>query len=192
MTAEPDAGHTAMHSVGAWLQQTGLDGTVCKLSAGLSELTVLVLITISCVGHTFRPMLATIMVFVVRLGIQLLGSDAIVPPAPGAQMVANLLPADWPTLFVPSGAAERFCSARVALSAVACAELLCIAIYSDRGIWIKRVTALVGVSYLSFNVVLVLALKVSWSFDVLIAMVIARYSTIIASRFSVFVDAFMP
>lgn len=48
------------------------------------------------------------------------------------------------------------------------------------------------IGYLGFNIVLSLALRASWSFDALIAVVVARYATIGATRVAVWVDAFMP
>ena len=113
-------------------------------------------------------------------------------PAP-----AWALPEGMPSLFDPSAAAPVyiFFSGRVALAAVVGLELVGASLYSRDARTSKATRALLmlaGVGWAAFNVGLHLALHMCWTFDVVVALVFARYCTIIANRFSQWFDAFMP
>ena len=57
---------------------------------------------------------------------------------------------------------------------------------------VRLVAAFVALCLLAYQVVLVLALRTSWSFDILLALVLARYCGISADRMTGKVDAFLP
>ena len=165
---------------------------LCRLSATLSDAIVIILMMLSVLGETFRPMLATFFVMVLRLIMQLAGAGMAVLPAPAAPTTAFIEAGS--SMFVLGGpGSNAFFSARVALSTVAAMELLAVTFYSQKASTLVRlVTATLATALVAFNVSLSLALQVTWSFDVIVAIVFARYCTIIANRFSPFVDAFMP
>mmetsp|Transcript_8628 Transcript_8628/g.16705 ORF Transcript_8628/g.16705 Transcript_8628/m.16705 type:complete len:677 (-) Transcript_8628:128-2158(-) len=182
--------HTLLTPLGATLSVMGLVKPLCALSASVSDLSVLVMIGVSVLGPTYRPLLATTLVMLMRLVVRVLGGCYAVMHVPSSSWN---LPEGWPTLFVQRGpAANQFFSARVALATVVAMELLSVTLYTRKDKKIKALAATGATLYIAFNVVLTLALRASWSFDVAIALLLARYSTIAAHRLSVFVDTFMP
>ena len=64
--------------------------------------------------------------------------------------------------------------------------------YGARGRVVKAAAAAVAVALVAFDVVLSISLQGSWTFDVIVALLVARYCTIAADRLAPWVDAFMP
>jgi len=189
--AASDPGLELFKPLGQWLHQRGWATSACAFSAAASETSICVIILASVLGPTFRPMLSVVAVFVIRLLVDFLGAAFVIPQVPYPVWA---LPAGWPTFFVQHNNHENaFFSARVALASIAACELLCLFLYNHNiGRLQRNIAAVVAFMYVAFNVVLSLALRASWSFDILIAIVIARYATIFGERLSVFVNAFMP
>ena len=78
-------------------------------------------------------------------------------------------------------------------------ELLSISVWSQGEQFFGKVrakhrtmAALLAMLLLLFQVVLSIALRETWTFDALIAFVIARYCGIIADRYTPWVDVFIP
>lgn len=197
-----DPGHALFAELRVWLLAgDGLRAVVaCTASALLSEATVLVIAFISCAGPTFRPMLAVILVFLAKACLQAAGLECVTIPAPGAA-------AGWPiwegcpSLFVVRGAGSNtFCSARVALCGVACGELLMHTVFQynhwgqvHKATLATRVfTAVAAAIIFTMQVSLSLALQVSWTADVFIALVTARFCNMIADGLAHYVDAYLP
>lgn len=198
VTADP--GHLVMDPLRTWMLAG--DGhraqMACKASAILSDGIVGIAIIVSLVGPSFRPMLAVVFTLVSRRLLVLAGAALAVRPAPSSHWP---LPPSWPTLFVVHGpSSHQFFSARVALACVAAMELLGHTVYR-LNVWrhTREATragrggaALVAVMILAFTIGLSLALRVSWTVDVCVAVVFARISTIYAARLAPWVDAYMP
>eukprot|EP01090_Pellita_catalonica_P018388 TRINITY_DN5924_c0_g1_i1.p1 TRINITY_DN5924_c0_g1~~TRINITY_DN5924_c0_g1_i1.p1 ORF type:complete len:324 (-),score=25.89 TRINITY_DN5924_c0_g1_i1:39-956(-) len=176
-----DYGHLALLGLREYILDQGYVHMLCGLSALLSEFCMLGIIVKSVLGHTFRPFLAVMAVFIIRLLMRFLSE---VPYS-----ITNVwaLPDGWLTLFIRPETSHIFFSGRVALAMIVAIELFRLA--PLRGSILLKT---LGVLMLLFQVVLSLALGASWSFDLIIAIITARYSTIFASKFSKFVDAFMP
>ena len=201
-----DPGHAALSGVRNWLlDDTGSGGgggvafpraaTACAVSAIASEVTSLALLVASVLGPSFRPLLALIITFLVRLAVLLLGAAKGVALAPGSAAGLWVALPGLPSLLVWPGP-HMFLSAPVAAAAVASLELLGITVH---GYHIQRASPLVctstaaaAVALLAFQGGLSLALELSWTFDLVLTFIVARYATIAASRLAPLVDAFMP
>ena len=57
---------------------------------------------------------------------------------------------------------------------------------------LEGVAACAALSLIGLTVLLVLAMRESWSFDLVLALVAVRYCSIASDRLSPWVDAFMP
>lgn len=73
-----DVGHQALAPLGDWLVASGWAPVLCGVSLSLSDLSVLAMLGTSLLGPSFRPMLATIMVFVLRILVALLGASEVI------------------------------------------------------------------------------------------------------------------
>ena len=78
-------------------------------------------------------------------------------------------------------------------------ELLSISVYSQGEQFFGKIqakhktfAALLGILLLFFQAGISIALRETWTFDVIIALVIARYCGIIADRYTPWVDVFVP
>jgi hypothetical protein len=136
-------------------------------------------------------MLAVFLVQVLQHLLRAVGATSVIPPLAGG---------DWPEphwlprLFVVGGESPFF-SARVSTATVVAMELLSITVYSEYGVkqrWLKGSAAFVAAALVLLNAVLAIAFRQSWTFDVVIAIVVARYCTITAHRLAPWVDACMP
>ena len=58
--------------------------TACAVSAIVSEVASLTLLATSVLGPSFRPLLALIITFLVRLAVRFLGAAEVVALAPGS------------------------------------------------------------------------------------------------------------
>eukprot|EP00747_Dinoflagellata_sp_TGD_P121914 gnl/TRDRNA2_/TRDRNA2_173506_c2_seq1.p1 gnl/TRDRNA2_/TRDRNA2_173506_c2~~gnl/TRDRNA2_/TRDRNA2_173506_c2_seq1.p1 ORF type:complete len:238 (+),score=24.66 gnl/TRDRNA2_/TRDRNA2_173506_c2_seq1:51-764(+) len=168
----------------------------CALSQALSEIIVAVTIAISVAGKSFRPMLSMMLFFSVRLATRALGAASVVAPISSAQWP---LPreGEWlPTIFgIRSPASHVFLSAGVGVSAIAALELLSVVVYSNYGITSKAAKIVAGalaIALVGYEVALVLAMRASWSCEIMMVLLVARYCGIVADRYSPWVDAFMP
>lgn len=115
-------------------------------------------------------------------------------------MCANSLwnvPAAVPRLFAYTETANIFFSPRVLVATV----FLCECIYRSANAagkplesknLMKHLLAVISILVFVFNISLTLALHATWSFDIVIAIFVARLSTIFAYRFSPFIDLIMP
>ena len=153
------------------------------------------LIVASVLGPSFRPLLSLICTFLVRLAVRLLGATRAVALAPGSAAGLWAATPGLPSFLVWHGP-HVFLSARVGAAIVASLELLSITVH---GYHIKRasplvcaLTAVAAFALLAFQAGLSLALELSWTFDLVLTFILARYSTIAASRLAPLVDAFMP
>ena len=143
-------------------------------------------------GPTFRPMLAAFLFQVLRTLLGLAGVAAVVPPV-GAALWP--VPDGLPALFERREVGALFLNARVGLATVTALELLSVAINSTYGVRrkaVQRLCALAAVGLFVLNAGIVISLRVSWTFDVLLTVVAARYCTIGADRLAPWVDTFMP
>ena len=193
LVAFSDPGHAALSTFYDWLLATGWATRLCTASSIISELVGAAIVSVSVLGTSFRPMLSMIFVYLLRSLLLAAGSTHIV----GAPAHATdwPVPDDLPALFVKRGGTPFFFSARVALTTVASLELLSITVHSDYGIksrHVQRLAAVIAVAILGLDIILSIALKQSWTFDVVVAIVFARYCTIGAHRCSPWFDAFMP
>lgn len=186
-----DPGHLLMAPVGFFLTMSGLAPIFCCLSVLLSDLSVLLILGTSVLGPTFRPMMSVIIDFIIRLLLRVVGASVLIPPVPDNSWV---LPSWWPTLFSRHDAVvNSFYSARVSISTVLACELIAVTIYAKkRSKKLRALATTIGVVYLAFNILISLALKCSWTFDIIVAVAMTRYSTIAGYRMSNFVDSFMP
>ena len=86
--------------------------------------------------------------------------------------------------------------ARALLCAVASLELLAITVHGynvkHASVTVRTTAALLAFALLAFEASISLALQLSWTFDLVLTFVIARYATIVATRLAPLVDAFMP
>lgn len=107
------------------------------------------------------------------------------------------VPADVPRIFAHTETSNVFFSPRVFVATV----FLCECIYRSVNAagkplesknLIKHLLAIISILVFVFNTSLTLALHATWSFDIVIAILIARLSTIFAYRFSPFIDLIMP
>lgn len=173
-TTHPDSGHQAFTPIRTWLLAG--DGSravsACAASAVLSDLIILVAVAVSLLGPTFRPMLTVCLVLLARRILLFVGAELAVQSAPSTEWP---VPDGWPTLFECS---HRFFSARVALSNVAAMELLAHSVYQtsplrhgeSASVWSRVLTAVAAAVGLLFTVGLTLALRVSWTMDVLVSL----------------------
>jgi len=145
-------------------------------------------------------MLAVILVFVCKAGLNLAGAAMVVNPAPDAAAGWPLL-AGCPSLFVIRGAeANAFFSSRLALSGVSCGELMLHAIYQynhwgqvqKASLATRVVAAVAAVAIFCLQASLSLAMRVSWTADLIIALVFSRFCNMVAFELSPYVDAYMP
>ena len=191
-----DAGHRALGGLRDWLLKTGWAATLCGVSSCVSEAIGVTIVAVSVLGTTFRPMLSIIFVYLLRSLLLAAGSGDIIGVPGGSGSGGGWgVPDGLPSLFVKHEGAPLFFSARVALTTVASMELLSVTVHGDYGVksrHVKRIVAVIAVAILALEVVLSVALRASWTFDVLVAIVFARYSTIGAHRMSPWFDAFMP
>merc|ERR1712032_226611 len=126
-----------------------------------SEIIVLVCISASILGITFRPFLSIILVFVLRILIRLSGALHLVPAT--ASIWAE--PAGMPRLFVQGAPTSNlFFSGRVALATIACCELMHLALGSSSSLKAGLRLALggFGMVFLIGTVWVSLALRASW------------------------------
>ena len=199
-----DPGHALLAPVGAWLLEEGTDraATACACCNLGTELLALGLLVSSVAGPSFRPALTVMLVFGLRLALSVLGAVHLVLPPPSASWPADEAGWGLPAFFVRPGSAGFF-NARVALWAVASLECLAHACFKyaplnkaahrvDATRASRALAAVAAVALLAFVVGLTLALKVAWTCDVAIALLAARYASIIADRHSPFVDSAMP
>ena len=191
-----DVGHTLAAPLGAWLEGSGYAPLACGVCASLSDVAVVGIVASSIVGSSVRPLLTGAFLVGMRSLMQWLGTVSLIPLVAASSWV---VPAGWPTLFVfGSPAANAFFSPRVALAAVVVLEWLANMRASRKrsnllcAMWSRRFLSVIALAYLVGVVVLSLALKASWSFDVVLSLVIARYGFIFGERASVFVEALLP
>eukprot|EP00467_Chlorarachnion_reptans_P011323 CAMPEP_0114525866 /NCGR_PEP_ID=MMETSP0109-20121206/22675_1 /TAXON_ID=29199 /ORGANISM="Chlorarachnion reptans, Strain CCCM449" /LENGTH=727 /DNA_ID=CAMNT_0001707521 /DNA_START=78 /DNA_END=2261 /DNA_ORIENTATION=+ len=186
-----DPGHLLLAPFGGFLTLSGLAPVVCCISVFLSDVSMLFILAISVLGPTFRPMMSVIVVFYLRLALRIFGASMLVPQVPESVWV---LPTWWPTLFSRHDAvANSFFSGRVSIAAVVACELVAVTIFAKkRTKKLRALAAVVGIAYVAFNIVTSLALKASWTFDILVALAMTRYSTIAGYRLATVVDTFMP
>mmetsp|Transcript_44040 Transcript_44040/g.137974 ORF Transcript_44040/g.137974 Transcript_44040/m.137974 type:complete len:586 (-) Transcript_44040:74-1831(-) len=175
----------------------------CRLSDAVTNLTLVLVVVSSITGTTFRPFLAVIISSAVRHAIQMLGpvpatsSSTWVAPAEGSEWWAEtLMAASDPTAFF---------SVRVCMSVIALTELLRLVAPDarhaldaprrvlGRGGGFAPAVAALGYLNVLFQIALALGTRASFTFDVIVAFVVGRYSTLFASMYcSSFLDAFMP
>jgi len=184
-----------LHEWAAWGEgrSPGLVMILCAISCVVSELIVTICILASIIGTTFRPFLSIIITFVIRVLIRLSGAlqHMSIPESVWQE------PPHMPHLFVQHAPTSHlFFSGRVALATIACCELIELSLVLANPVTkfdFKR-AAVVGLGFvlLLWTIWLSLAFRASWSYDCLIAFIVARHSSTIAARCSKRVDAFMP
>jgi hypothetical protein len=199
ITPAPDIGHLALSPVNKWLMEgEGSPRAVfcCALSDFFGEIMCLAAILISLFGVSFRPVLSGLLVLVTRLLLELvLSANMLIVPTEKIS--------DWQEtgrhFFVKPYVGYSFVSARVAFSTVIVLELLSISVHGQGEQFFGRVRtkhkamagALAGFLML-FQTGITIALHESWTFDVLIAILLARLSGILADRYTPWLDVFVP
>lgn len=196
-----DPGHAFFEPVGRWFLAG--DQSRAKFAVGvscdLSEIIVWTLTFSSIVGRSFRPMLSIVFLFVLRLCMRALGTSRLIPsiatPVTGDSLAVTTL---LPSVFVRHnravlGSQIPFFSSSVALTMVFALEMLSITLYR-KGVSnkIRLGAAFVGLACVLYDMFLSMALRTSWTFDVVVAVIFARYCGIIADRYAPWFDAFMP
>jgi len=192
-----DPGHVMLAGLRAWLREG--DGAraaaACAASALTSEVLTAAIVGVSVLGPSFRPLLAVILAFLLRLALHLLGATKAVALAPGSAADVCAAGALRASLFTFHGP-HLFLSARIALCAVASLELLAIAVHGytiqNASMRLRAAAAALAAALLTFEVGVSLALELSCTFDIVLTLVVARYCTIAAARLAPLVDAFMP
>lgn len=107
------------------------------------------------------------------------------------------IPDGTPYFFSLPSKYDTFFSARITISTILACECVykansCVHKELSMHKLYKIVLAALAVGLLVFNILLILSLRTSWTFDIIISMIVARYSTIIAYRYAAFIDAFSP
>jgi hypothetical protein len=199
-----DPGHAFFQPVGRWLLAGDQSRAirVVGISCDLSEIIVWALTVSSIAGRSFRPMLSIIFLFVLRLCMRALGTSRLIPSIAThvtegsivSMEVANVLP----SVFVRHnravvGSQTPFFSSSVALTMVFALEMLSVTMYrKDLSNKIRFGAAFVGLACVSYDILLSMTLRTSWTFDVVVTVILARYCGISADRYAPWVDAFMP
>jgi len=196
-----DPGHAFFEPVSRWFLAG--DQSRAKIAVGmscdLSEIIVWTLTFSSIVGRSFRPMLSIVFLFVLRLCMRALGTSRLIPsiatPVTGDSLAVTTL---LPSVFVRHnravlGSQIPFFSSSVALTMVFALEMLSITMYR-KGVSnkIRLGAAFVGLACVLYDILLSMALRTSWTFDVVVAVIFARYCGITADRYAPWFDAFMP
>ena len=200
-----DAGHHLLAPLRLWLLEDPLRQLVaCTLSDASCEIMGLFVVIVSIFGVSFRPMLSCILFEMFRLVVRVVGgsvSSGAVAPLNGLNVWVTSDMGGLPRLFVRevNGSKPDFISVRVGLAMIVAMEMLSVTIHGqgkqflgEIKNWHKKLAATVAVVVLVVNVGAVVSLRQSWTFDVVIAMVVARYCTIGADRYSAWLDVFMP
>ncbi len=127
--------------------------------------------------------------FVLRLIMRANGAGKVIAAVGSAEWHS----AEWlPSFFVMrSSEGKTFFNAGVGITAIAALELLLIT-KSSKSKALKWFAGALALALVGYQVVLALAMRSSWSFDILVALFLARYCSIIAERYSPWFDALMP
>jgi hypothetical protein len=131
-----------------------------------------------------------------------LGTSRLIPSiathVTGDSIVSMEVATVLPSVFVRHnravvGSQTPFFSSSVALTMVFALEMLSVTMYrKDLSNKIRFGAAFVGLACVSYDILLSMALRTSWTFDVVVTVILARYCGISADRYAPWVDAFMP
>ena len=186
-----DAGHRLAEPLTKFLVDNKLVPLACTISCFAHELATLILIVRGVLGKTFRPLLALTGALTIRLALRLTTQLISSPDALWE------VPADLPGLFRQAATSNVFFSARMALATI----FVCEAIYTSRKalgqpcslrLLSKHLVCAFSICLFLYTIALSLALRASWSFDLIVAILISRLCTIFAYRFAPFLDKIMP
>ena len=186
-----DVGQTFFKPFGDYLAESKQITTACVISQVSSEIVTVIICLWAVFGKSFRSVLACIFGLSTRLILRL------VTQMPMSAHSQWLVPAGVPKLFALSETANVFFSARIFITTV----FLCECIYRSVNAAgkaletknvVKHLMAIMSILLFVYNISLTLALQATWSFDIIVAIFIARLSTIFAYRFAPFVDLIMP
>ena len=202
ITPNPDIGHVYLSKITKWLMEgAGAPRAVffCALSDCIGEIMCLIVCLISLFGVSFRPMLSGMFILIISMLLKILGANTLIIPTNKISFWQETPGFLGGHFFVKPYKGYSFLSARVAYSAVVVLELLSISVYSQGEQFFGKIqakhktfAALLGILLLFFQAGISIALRETWTFDVIIALVIARYCGIIADRYTPWVDVFVP
>ena len=186
-----DLGHDYFDWLRKYFQKVGIVPLLCQINCLGNELAIFYMIFESICGKTFRAVLAMMIALSIRLATR------VVTFVPHTSDGLWTIPENTPYFFSLPEKYDTFFSARIVVSTI----LLCECIYKAKSCLHKDLTfhkikklAIAALSVILFilNVVNIVALRTSWSFDIIVSVIVARYSTIIAYRYAPFIDAFSP
>ena len=200
--AHADKGHAAFSGLLAWLQRRESThvlnlATACRFSELISECSVLCWIVLGIFGKTVRPILSVgslvVARYVVRMGgyVPVVASQLVlwhVPDAPQTSALTNF------HLFVHPDTAHVFFNGRVALSVVTAFEIIRRQHVSGRSrlLTMRVLMPFLGLAAVAYQICITLTTRSAYTFDVLVAVMAAKYCSVFAEKFSVFVDKVAP
>ena len=192
-----DRGHALFAPVHELLRaQPRLLFTAVAISRAYAELGVAVAVLVSLLGSTMRPFLSVAAVFVLRIVVRCGGIVPLVNDAHTLSPQASPVVPYY--LFVRPGSRNLFFDGGVALSVVLAIELYRLAPSTRGGAPLltfrtpKVAWGMFGALFAAFNVALTLSTRSHWTFDVVVALLLSRYATLVSLVLSPSVDAFMP
>ena len=197
ITDGADRGHALFAPAHELLKaQPTLLFTLVAISRAYAELGMAAIVLVSLLGSTMRPFLSVAAVFVLRLVCRIGGVVPLVSDEHTLSKQANPVVPYY--LFVRPGTRNLFFDGGVALSVVLAIELYRLAPSTRGGAPLltfrtpKVAWGALGAALAAFNVALTLSTRSHWTFDVIVAVIFARYATLVSLALSPSVDAFMP
>ena len=151
----------------------------------LSDLLAVILIAISIMGPTFRPALGGIFALVLRVFSQYM-TRFVAEPA-----TVFLGDNSYPCLFASAATSGSFISPHVIVASVFLVESFRFHKEGRASIFVILWRVL-AVFALVFQIVVALVLHSNWTFDILIALLLTRYTTMVAKVYTVFIDTVLP
>jgi len=151
----------------------------------LSDLLAVIVIAISIMGPTFRPALGGIFALVLRAFSQYM-TRFVAEPA-----TVFLGDNSYPCLFASAATSGSFISPHVIVASVFLVESFRFHKEGRASIFVILWRVL-AVFALVFQIVVALVLHSNWTFDILIALLLSRYTTMVAEVYTVFIDTVLP
>ncbi len=158
-----------------------------NLLTGISlstDLITLILAFFGTFGPSIRPMLAMVYAFFIRQGIMMLGTQL----SPEGSLWRK--PEGFGTLFVQFEENTQTISGIVMLTVIAIVELLRRLPNNLKNF--NFFIGTVGVMFLYANIHALLALRTVWTINIVLGIIISRYSTIVAELHHEFVEELLP
>jgi len=195
----------AQHVTPVVLSSPAIAAAACDLSDIITNFSLVLLAVFAVAGTSFRPFLSVMIANIIRHVIHQVGPVPSVSPGVSMWVASGQGTARWIEMVLPSSNPTAFFSIRVCVSVISLTELLMAIAPESQNAFdaLRRVfgvpgaarmlIAALGYLNVAFQVVLALCLRSSFTFDIIIAFVVGRYSTLFASMYCAsFLDAFMP